>query len=56
MGKKKGKGNTITIRMQSTESKWCYFTKKNRKTNPEKLERMKYDPTLMKHVQFKETR
>jgi large subunit ribosomal protein L33 len=31
-------------------------TTKNKKTKPEKLEMMKYDPTVRKHVAYKETK
>ncbi len=33
-----------------------YTTTKNKKTKPEKLEMMKYDPTIRKHVSYKETK
>ena len=33
-----------------------YTTTKNKKTKPEKLEMMKYDPTVRKHVTYKETK
>ncbi len=33
-----------------------YTTTKNKKTKPEKLELMKYDPTVRKHVTYKETK
>ena len=33
-----------------------YTTTKNKKTKPEKLEMMKYDPTVRKHVAYKETK
>jgi large subunit ribosomal protein L33 len=31
-----------------------YTTTKNKKTTPNKLERMKYDPVVRKHVLYKE--
>ena len=31
-----------------------YTTAKNKKTTPNKLERMKYDPVVRKHVLYKE--
>ncbi|MFO1429384.1 MAG: 50S ribosomal protein L33 [Candidatus Competibacteraceae bacterium] len=31
-----------------------YTTTKNKKTTPSKLERMKYDPVVRKHVLYKE--
>ena len=42
------------ITMKSTESSYFYMTRKNKKKNPDRLERKKYDPTLRKHVIFKE--
>ena len=42
------------IKLQSTESKHCYYTEKNRRNVTEKMEVRKYDPTLRKHVLYKE--
>ena len=44
------------IRMQSSESAYFYTTDKNKKTMTEKLDLMKYDPILRKHVLFKEAK
>ena len=33
-----------------------YTTNKNKKTTPEKLEMMKFDPKARKHVLYKETK
>lgn len=33
-----------------------YTTDKNKKTTPEKLEFMKYDPVIRKHVLYKEVK
>ena len=33
-----------------------YTTSKNKRTTPEKLELMKYDPKARKHVLYKETK
>ena len=33
-----------------------YTTTKNKRTKPEKLELMKYDPKARKHVMYKETK
>lgn len=33
-----------------------YTTTKNKKTKPDKLEMMKYDPVARKHVAYKETK
>ncbi|HQR41374.1 MAG TPA: 50S ribosomal protein L33 [Gemmatales bacterium] len=42
------------IKLQSSESKHCYYTEKNRRNVADKLELKKYDPTLRKHVLYKE--
>ena len=33
-----------------------YTTTKNKRTHPDKLERMKYDPVIRKHVTYKESK
>ena len=33
-----------------------YTTTKNKRTKPEKIEMMKYDPKARKHVMYKETK
>jgi large subunit ribosomal protein L33 len=50
------KGNRITVRLQSTESGHFYLTEKNRRNDPQRLEIKKYDPTLRRHVMYKETK
>jgi len=42
--------------MSSAGSGHYYTTTKNRRLHPEKMEVMKYDPTLRKHVIYKETK
>ena len=42
------------IMMQSTESSYATTTTKNKRNTTEKLELKMYDPTLRKHVVFKE--
>lgn len=49
------KGNIVKVRLQSTESKHCYYTEKNRRNMPNKMELKKYDPVVRKHVLYKET-
>lgn len=44
------------IKLKSTKSDYTYHTRKNKKQNPEKLERKKYDPIVRKHVVFKEAK
>jgi large subunit ribosomal protein L33 len=42
------------IKLNSSESSHFYTTKKNKKTKPGKLEFMKYDPIVRKHVKYVE--
>lgn len=44
------------IKMKSAESPFHYYTVKNKSSTPDRLTRRKYDPTLRKHVEFKETK
>jgi large subunit ribosomal protein L33 len=49
------KGKTEKIKLESTaDTGHFYTTQKNRINNPEKLERMKFDPVARKHVLYKE--
>lgn len=43
------------VRLKSTESGHCYYTTKNKRNLQSKLEFMKYDPVVRKHVLYKET-
>ena len=52
----KGKGNRILVKLKSTESSHYYHTTKNRQNNPERVEIKKFDPTLRKHVLYREDR
>jgi len=51
----KKKANEI-IKLKSSESPHCYWTTKNKKNVVDKIERNKYDPTLRKHVLYKEAK
>ena len=42
--------------MSSAGSGHYYTTTKNKRLHPEKLEVKKYDPTIRKHVVYKETK
>lgn len=53
MANKKGVGG-IKIKLKSSESAHCYFTTKPKASK--KLEIMKYDPNLRKHVLYKESK
>ena len=45
------------IKLESTAGTGhLYTTTKNKKTKPDKLEMMKYDPKARKHVAYKETK
>lgn len=48
---------TVLIKLVSTaETGYFYVTKKNPRTQTEKLELKKYDPVVRKHVAFKESK
>jgi large subunit ribosomal protein L33 len=45
------------IKLESTAGTgYFYTTTKNKRTMPDKMEIMKYDPKARKHVTFKETK
>lgn len=48
------KGNRRVVIIESEESSYRYHTSKNKMNTSDKLEVRKYDPTLRKHVMFKE--
>jgi large subunit ribosomal protein L33 len=51
------KPTTIKIRLVSTaDTGFFYVTKKNPRTQTEKLSFRKYDPVVRKHVDFKEAK
>jgi large subunit ribosomal protein L33 len=50
------KGNRILVKMRSTESPHMYWTEKNRRNDPNRLELRKYDPILRKHALYRETK
>ena len=45
-----------TIKLKSSESKHCYWTTKNPRTVTERLQLKKFDPSLRKHVLYKEAK
>jgi large subunit ribosomal protein L33 len=53
MSGKKGQGVTH-IKLKSTESSHLYHTQKNKKQHPGRLELKKFDPTLNRHVLYRE--
>ena len=49
------KNSTILVKLVSTaDTGYYYVTKKNPRTQTEKLSMRKYDPIVRKHVEFKE--
>lgn len=52
---KKGEG-CVHITMKSAESDHEYHTIKNKRSNPDRMELKKYDPTLRRHVMYKESK
>ncbi len=49
------KPSSIIVKMvSSADTGYYYVTKKNPRTQTEKLEMRKYDPVVRKHVAFKE--
>ncbi len=50
----KKKGNRVVIKLKSAESGHVYWSEKNRKNDTGRLEIRRYDPTLRKHVVYKE--
>ena len=52
---KKSKGNVQIIRLKSSESPHAYYTKKNKKNMPGKLELRKYDPVIRRHTLYRES-
>ena len=50
------RGPRQLVKMRSTESAHMYLTTKNRRNNPNRMELKKYDPTLRKHVIYRETK
>ena len=54
------KGPRVIVTLECTESRKeghtpsLYTTTKNKKTTPERLEKMKYNPNLRKHTLHKE--
>ena len=51
------KAVTVKIKLLSTaDTGYFYVTKKNSRTQTEKMVMKKYDPVARKHVEFKETK
>ena len=50
------KGPRVLVKMRSTESPHVYVTVKNRRNDPNRMELRKFDPTLRRHVVYRETK
>jgi large subunit ribosomal protein L33 len=50
------KGDRIVIKLRSTESSHVYLTEKNKRNNAARIELRRYDPTLRRHVPYRESR
>jgi large subunit ribosomal protein L33 len=51
------KAVTLKVKLVSTaDTGYFYVTKKNSRTQTEKLVMKKYDPVVRKHVEFKESK
>jgi large subunit ribosomal protein L33 len=51
------KATTIKVKLvSSADTGYYYVTKKNSRTQTEKLSFKKYDPVVRKHVEFKEAK
>jgi len=46
----------IAVKLQSTESGHTYITQKNRRNDVARLELRRYDPTLRRHVVYREVK
>lgn len=44
------------IKLKSSESSYHYYSMKNKTQTPDRIVLKKYDPTVRKHVEFKETK
>jgi large subunit ribosomal protein L33 len=44
------------VKLVSTESGHVYWSEKNRKNDPSRLELKKYDPLVRRHVVYRESR
>lgn len=44
------------VKLKSTQSDYFYYSAKNKSSTPQRISLKKYDPTLRKHVEFKETK
>jgi large subunit ribosomal protein L33 len=52
----KKKDVRLLVRLKSTESGHLYYTEKNRRNHPGRLELRRYDPIVRRHVMYKESK
>ena len=53
----RGKGRTLTIKLlSSVGTGFFYTTRKNVTNTPHKMQRVKFDPVVRRHVLFKEAK
>ncbi len=52
----KKKDVRMVVKLRSTASGHVYITQKNRRNDPQRLELMKYDPFVRKHVLYREAK
>ena len=50
------KGARILIKLKSTESGHMYYSQKNRRNDPQRMELRRYDPFVRRHVIYRETK
>ena len=50
------KGKRENIKLKSTESPHTYYTTKNKANTPHRLEFMKFDPIVRRHVLYLESK
>jgi large subunit ribosomal protein L33 len=53
---KKSKDARSYVKIISSESDHCYYVQKNRNNTKGRLELRKFDPTIRKHVAYKESK
>ncbi len=52
----KKKGARILVKMRSAETSHVYWTEKNRRNDPQRIELRKYDPIVRQHVLYREAK
>jgi len=52
----KSKDARSYVKIVSSESNHCYYVQKNRNNTKDRIQLRKYDPTIRKHVVYKESK